>query len=461
MSAGLQAALVSAVGSAHVTTDPDERAGSEVDWIGRRWGEAVAVVHPADVVEVVDVLLACAAHGAQVVVQGGNTGLSGGGVPGGGEVLLSTTRLSQVAALDPVFGEVTVGAGARLADVRRATLAQGWDVGVDLASRDSATIGGMVATNAGGLRVLRHGSMKAQLLGVRAVLADGRVIDRLTGPSKDSSGYDLTSLLAGSEGTLAVVTDVRLRLVPVLPRGATAILGLDTVDQASALVRRLVGTMNSLQAAEVVLGEAMDFLCAELDRPLPLADPAPVYLLLDCAAANDPTTELLAVIGELDTGDAVVASDRAGRARLWEYRERQSEVAGARGTPIKLDIALPLPVIDSELAAITAAVRSLAPDAVLVVFGHLAEGNLHVNIVGPDLQEEPLTAAVLGIVAAAGGSISAEHGIGRAKLDWLPLTRSAADVAAMAALKRAWDPSGLLAPGVLFPAGAVSLDRPF
>ena len=460
MTAGLEAALAASVGSAHVITDPDVRAGYEVDWIGRRWGTAVAVVRPGSVEEVVEVLLACAAHGAQVVVQGGNTGLSGGGVPGGGEVLLSTTRLSEVGGLDPALGEVTVGAGARLADVRRATRAEGWDVGVDLASRDSATIGGMVATNAGGLRVLRNGSMKAQLLGVRAVLADGSVVDRLSGPSKDSSGYDLTSLLAGSEGTLAVVTDVRLRLVPLLPRGATAILGLETVGQASVLVRRLVGSLSSLQSAEVVLGEAMTFLCAELHRPLPLAQVAPVYLLLDCEAADDPTAELLAAIAELDVLDAVVASDRADRARLWEYRERQSEVAGARGTPIKLDVAMPLPALDEGLASITTAVRSLAPDAVLVVFGHLAEGNLHVNVVGDDLPVDALTAAVLGIVAAAGGSISAEHGIGRAKVEWLPLTRSAADVAAMAALKRAWDPAGLLAPGVLFASQGTGLSGP-
>jgi len=457
---GLETALVAAVGSAHVTTDPDLRAGYEVDWMGRRWGTAVAVVRPGNVAEVAEVLLACAAQGAHVVVQGGNTGLSGGGVPGGGEVLLSTTRLSQVGVLDRAMGEVTVGAGASLADVRRVARAEGWDVGVDLASRDSATIGGMVATNAGGLRVLRHGTMKAQVRGVRAVLADGSVIDRLTGPSKDSSGYDLTSLLAGSEGTLAVITDVRLRLVPVLPLGATAILRFDTLGRASTLVRRLVGSLGSLQSAEVVLGEAMDLLCAELGRPLPLTDAAPVYLLLDCEAADDPTPELLAALAELDGLDAVVASDRTGRARLWEYRERQSEVAGARGTPVKLDVALPLPGLDNGLASISAAVRSLAPDSVLVVFGHLAEGNLHVNVVGADLPTEQLTAAVLGIVASAGGSISAEHGIGRAKVGWLPLTRSVADVAAMAALKGAWDPAGLLAPGVLFESQGTGLSGP-
>ncbi len=450
MSDGLERALVAAVGREHVLVDADVRGAYEVDWIGRRWGSALAVVRPAGLDDVVAVLGVGAAHGVPVVVQGGNTGLSGGGVPGGGEIVLSTVRLDRVGEVASALGEVTVGAGTPLAVVQRAARGHGWDVGVDLASRDTATVGGMVATNAGGLRVLGHGTMKAQVLGLRAVLADGNVINRLAGPSKDSSGYDLVALLTGSEGTLAVVTDVRLRLVPRFPFGATAMVGLGSLGEAAEVVRRLAGSLPSLRSAEVVLGEAMDFLCATLGRTPPLASAAPVYVLLDCEGSTDPAAELLGALAELGGDDAVLATDRADRKRLWEYRERLTEVAGSLGPPVKLDVSVPLGALDDAVAKVSHAVRSLAPAAVLVVFGHLAEGNLHVNVVGVSLPAELITDAVLRIVAGRGGSISAEHGIGRAKAHWLPLTRSAADIEAMRALKRAWDPTGLLAPGVLF-----------
>src|SRR2546423_3672422 len=220
----LQSQLIEAIGPEAVLTDPDVVAGYETDWTGRFRGRARLVVRPASRDQVVSVLRLCSAAGAAVVPQGGNTGLVGGGVPRDGEVVLSLARLDSLGPVDRLAGQVTVGAGATLSAVQRHAAAAGFEFAVDLAARDSATIGGMVNTNAGGLKVLRYGSMRAQVAGLEAVLADGRVISRLGGLPKDSTGYDLVGALVGSEGTLAVVTSVRLRLVALARRQVTALL---------------------------------------------------------------------------------------------------------------------------------------------------------------------------------------------------------------------------------------------
>src|SRR3954470_22752710 len=228
--------LRDAVGAQHVLVDGDLKKSYETDWTGRFTGSACAVVRPASTDEVVAVVRACAASGAAIVTQGGNTGLVGGGVPAGGEVLLSLLRLSELGDVDVAAAQVTVGAGATLSAVQGHARRLGLDVGVDLAARDSATIGGLVATNAGGLHVLRHGSMRAQVAGAEAVLADGTVVSRLAGLAKDNTGYDLVSLLCGSEGTLGIVTKVRLRLVPQLPHRAVALVALPSAAAAVALL---------------------------------------------------------------------------------------------------------------------------------------------------------------------------------------------------------------------------------
>ena len=214
------------VGESHCLTDPGLRASYETDWTRRFHGEALAVVRPGSTDEVARVLVACADAGVGVVPQGGNTGLVGGSVPRGGEVVMSLLRLNEIEEVDRVAGEVTVGAGATLALVQAAARTAGWEVGVDLGARDSATIGGMVATNAGGVNVVRHGTMRSQLLGFEAVRVDGTILRRLPGMPKDNTGYDLGGLLAGSEGTLAVITRVRLRLVSPMRHRAVCVIGL-------------------------------------------------------------------------------------------------------------------------------------------------------------------------------------------------------------------------------------------
>ncbi|MGX7827815.1 FAD-binding oxidoreductase [Actinokineospora sp. 24-640] len=439
--------LVATVGSAHVLTDPGPRAAYETDWTGRFTGSASAVVRPGSRDEVAAVLALCSAAGVGVVPQGGNTGLVGGGVPRSGEVVLSTARLTELGAVDPASGQVTAGAGVPLAALRAHAAAAGLDFAVDIAARDSATVGGMVATNAGGLRVVRWGPMRDQVAGVEAVLADGRVIGSLAGLEKDSTGYDLAGALVGSEGTLAVVTAVRLRLVPASARRATAVLALPSTAAAVAAIAALRGPL--LTSVEVVFDDGVRMVCAHREIPPPFPRAYPVYLLVEYADDHDPTEALGAVVAGLpDVLDTALAVDETGRRGLWAYREGHTEAVSALGVPVKLDVAVP-PTRAAEFeAAVRAAVAETARGARLVLFGHLAEGNFHVNVVGaPD--EHAVTDAVLRAVAGFGGSISAEHGVGVAKAPWLHLTRTQAERDLYAAIKGAWDPAGILNPGVL------------
>ena len=285
---GLLEALVAAVGERHVLTDPGMTGAHTTDWTGRFRGEAAAVVRPADTGEVVAVVRACADHGAAIVPQGGNTGLVGGAVPAAGEVVLSLRRLDRRRHVDADAGQVTAGAGVTVARLHDAARAAGWDYGVDFAARDSATVGGTVATNAGGLRVLRHGDTRRQLLGVEAVLADGSVVSHLGGLEKDNTGYDLAGLLCGSEGTLGVVTAVRLRLVPRTDERVVALLACDDAGAAVTAAQRLRQRLPSLDAAELFLAAGLDLVCEALGLPRPFAGDHDAYLLVEAAGHRRP-----------------------------------------------------------------------------------------------------------------------------------------------------------------------------
>jgi FAD/FMN-containing dehydrogenase len=462
--------LRAVVGPEHVLTDGDVVASYLTDWTGRFSGPAMAVVRPGSTAEVAALLPLCAEHGVPVVVQGGNTGLVGGSVPppssSGGTlpVVLSTLRLAEIGPVDEAAQQVTVGAGATLGSVQDAVARHGLAVAVDLAARDSATIGGMVACNAGGLHVLRYGTMRQQVLGVEAVLADGRILSRLSGLVKDNTGYDLSQLLVGSEGTLAVITAVRLRLVPRMPRRVVGLFGLNSVDAAVALAAQLRHRCTGLTAAELVTEDGVDLVCRHRQLEPPLARRYPAWLLVEVAGRHDPAVDLADALGDtVDDEATAVAEDDAAAARLWTYREAHTEAIAALGVPHKLDVTVPIEQLATFDAAVRATVRAVDPDAVTVIFGHVGDGNLHVNVVGPDPDDDRVDGAVLELVAQFGGSISAEHGIGRAKVPWLHLSRSPAELAAMGALKAALDPRGLLNPGVLLPApgmGSDSRNRP-
>ena len=301
--------LAAVVGESHVLTG-DATAGFAVDWTGRFRGHTPAVVRPRDTAEVAAVLALCTDAGMPVVPQGGNTGLVGGGVPRQGEIVLSLTRLKQREPVDQEASQITVGAGVTLQQVADADPAL--DLGVFIASRDSATVGGAVATNAGGLRVLRFGPMRAQLRGLEAVLADGTVVSHLAGLVKDNTGYDYPSLLAGSEGTLAVVTRARLRLVPRLRDTVTALVGLGGLDELHALARQAVREVPGLVSAEFFTSAGLDILTAHAGLAPPLASPARAYLLLE-ASGPGALAELADVIGDREVAVGESAADRARR----------------------------------------------------------------------------------------------------------------------------------------------------
>ena len=443
-------AIAEVVGRGHVVTDPAMTAGNCTDWTGRFVGQTPAVVRPGSTGEVASVLEVCNRHRIAVVPQGGNTGLVGGGVPLAGEVVLSLARLNHLGVVDAVQPAVTVGAGVTLAALHSHAAASGLAYGVDLAARDSATIGGTIATNAGGLRVIRWGGTRAQLLGIEAVLADGRVVSHLGGLVKDNTGYDLAGLLCGSEGTLAVVTAARVRLVPRHSHRTVALVGFADVGTAVQSALRWTTAIGGVEAVEFVTGAGVDLVCDAQAIPLPLPARWAAYILVEAAADTDPTDAMAAVITATPgVGDVAVGRTAGERSRLWTYREGHTEAINRVGLPHKLDVTLPHAALAGFINDVPSAVEHVAPNARTWLFGHVGDGNVHVNVTGADSDDNSVDDAVLRLVAARHGSISAEHGIGTAKKQWLSLNRSPAELSVFAAIKRALDPEGILNPNVL------------
>ena len=446
------------VGASHVLTDPDLRASYEIDWTRRWHGVATAVVRPGSTDEVVAVLTACATAGAGLIPQGGNTGLVGGSVPravtDGAQVVVSTLRLRSMDPVDTLAGEVIVGAGVTLAALQGHVRPSGFTLGVDLGARDSATIGGMIATNAGGIHVLRHGPMRDQVLGLEAVLADGSIVRRLPGMVKDNTGYHLTSLLAGSEGTLALITRAHLRLVPVQPRRAVALLAMRDTSTAIALASDVRRTLPSLAAAELFFDDGLELVLRHSTGERPFRERHPAYLLLEADGEADPADALAEAVADAEgVADAVIASDDAGRARLWALRERHTEAIGAEGIAHKLDVAVPIARLADFVQLVPGMVEQARPGSATYLYGHVCDGNMHIGIIGPEPDDEAVDDAVLRTTIEMGGTVSAEHGIGVAKVSWLEADRGVADVAAMRAIKRALDPAWMLNPGVLLREG--------
>ncbi|MDP9331927.1 MAG: FAD-binding oxidoreductase [Actinomycetota bacterium] len=439
----LLAALRDTVGAAHVRTDPDVIEANVVDWTGRFRGASPAVVRPGTVDEVAAVLRLCNAERTAVVPQGGNTGLVGGSVPLHGELVLDVRRLDAIGAVDPRTGQITAQAGATLAELQRRAGDAGWQYGIDLGARDVATVGGTVATNAGGVRVLRYGSTRRQLVGIEAVLADGRVIRRLDGLEKDNSGFDLPGLLCGSEGTLAVITAARLRLhAPTRCR-------VDAALDAVGTLRREVDCVNAI---ELFFDKGLELVCDRLGLAHPFASSHAAYVLVEAAANTDPTEALGRAVEQCaDVADVAVATDDVAARALWRYREGHPEAINLVGAPLKLDVSLPADRLGEFVHAAPGRVVALAPDASVWMFGHAGDGNVHVNVTGVPADDEHVTGAVFELVAALHGSISAEHGIGSAKRRYLYLVRSAVEIATYRAIKHALDPVGILNPHVLLP----------
>jgi FAD/FMN-containing dehydrogenase len=440
--AAFRRALVDVVGEAHVLTG-DATAGFVVDWTGRFRGHSPAVVRPGDTAQVAAILALCSEAGVPVVPQGGNTGLVGAGVPLDGELVLSLTRLNRMGPVDLDAKQVTAEAGVTLQRVSEAH--PELDLAILIASRNSATVGGAVATNAGGLRVLRYGPMRAQIRGIEAVRSDGSILSHLSGLVKDNTGYDYPALLAGSEGTLAVITKVRLGLVSRAQDPVVTIIGLPGLAELHDLALRATREVPGILSAEFFTRAGVDLLIQHTDLARLPNLPGEAYLLLESCGAGAFDQLSALTIGL----PAAVAQGPTDRARLWAFRERHPEIAGFLGPPIKLDVSVPAASWVQLATNVTDVVTAVDAKARVIIYGHVADGNVHVNIVPNANADGRHQDAVFSYVVSLGGSISAEHGIGTLKAPWLPLARSAAERSLFASIRAAFDPSGILNPNVL------------
>lgn len=441
--------LAAIVGATQVTTDADVLEGRSVDHTGRYRGHASALVRPGSADEVAAVLRVCRDAGVNVTVQGGRTSLVAGTVPEHDDVLLSTERLRDVGEVDVVERRIRVGAGATLAEVQRAAAAAGLVFGVDLAARDSATVGGMASTNAGGLRTVCYGNMGEQVIGLDVVLPDGSVVHRHSQVRSDNTGYDLASLFVGAEGTLGVITALDLRLHPNPRQRVTAICGFADLD---ALIEtgRVFRDMEGIAALELIDARASALTAEHAGVAAPVQ--GAWQLLIELAGETDLTDRLAEALESAElTDEPAVGVDANAQQRLWQVREAVAEVLGVYGPPLKFDVSLPLSAIRGFAEDAAALVAEHAPDAIPVLFGHVGEGNLHLNILRCDLTgERGLYSAMMALIARHGGNVSSEHGVGTRKRDYLSMARTEADIAAMRTVKAAFDPTGYLNRAVLF-----------
>jgi FAD/FMN-containing dehydrogenase len=443
--------LAKIVGDRYVSSDSDVLAAHSVDHTGRYRGSASALVRPGSAEEVAEVLAACRDAGVFVTVQGGRTSLVAGTVPEHDDVLLSTERISDIGEVDTIERRVYVGAGATLAAVQRAASDAGLVFGVDLAARDSATMGGMASTNAGGLRTVRYGNMGEQVLGVDVALPDGSLVKRHSEVRRDNTGYDLASLFVGAEGTLGVITGLDVRLHPTPPHRVTAVAGFDSLADLIEVGREFRDS-DGIAALELIDARASALTAEHVGVGAPV-DGA-WQLLIELASDTDQTERLADALERANlAGEPAVGIDPSAAHRLWQVREAVAEVLGIYGPPLKFDVSLPLSAIPSFANAATELVAEHAPDAIPVLFGHIGEGNLHLNLVRCTLdgeRERALYAAMMALIARFGGNVSSEHGVGSRKRDYLSMSRTDADIAAMRTLKAAFDPTGYLNPAVLF-----------
>ena len=465
MTAAFVQALREQLGADHVLGDGDLSAW-ELDWRKRFRGRALAVVRPADTAQVAAVLRACAAHGVSVVPQGGNTGLVGGSVPdaSGTQLLLSLTRLNRIRALDAANLTLTAEAGCVLQAVQQAAAEAGLMFPLSLAAEGSCTIGGNLATNAGGTQVLRFGNARELCLGLEVVTADGQVWDGLSGLRKDNTGYDLRDLFIGSEGTLGIITAATLKLEPRPAAVSTALAATASLEQCVALL----GLARSRLGAGLTGFEVMNRFSLELVArhfpalPRPLAG-APWTVLLEqsdsegeaqARARFEALLEAAIEAGIID--DAVVAESLSQSQALWHLRESIPLAQAQEGPNIKHDIALPVSAIPAFVESTDAALARAFPGMRLVNFGHLGDGNLHYNVQAPDGQpaqafmdrhEHAVNTIVYDAVGAVGGSISAEHGVGALKREELAQRKSPVALQLMRAIKQALDPQRRLNPG--------------
>ena len=453
------------VGARHVMTAQDNMAPYLVEDRGLYHGAALAIVRPGSVDEISRVMALCNAHGIAVVPQGGNTGLVGGQIPvvGSHGIVLSLRRLDRIRAVDTRSNILIAEAGVTLHNVQQAADSAGRLFPLSLASEGSCTIGGNLATNAGGTAVLAYGNTRALVLGIEAVLADGRVLSTLSRLHKDNTGYDLKHLLMGSEGTLAIITAAVLKLFPKPRAFATGFVGVASPAHALDLLmlaQAMAGA--AIKTFELMPRFGLDFVLAHAPGTRdPLAAAHDWYVLIELTSEiEQPLDDVLMQIMEAASErgmieDAAIATSLDQRRAFWHVREMMSEVQKHEGGSIKHDVSVPVADVPAFIAEASAAMLAFMPAARMVPFGHLGDGNIHCNVsqpVGADKAEflaqwKTVNAIVHAIVARYHGSISAEHGIGQLKVGELPQVKDAVAMEMMRAIKNALDPKGILNPG--------------
>ena len=448
------AELKSLLGSGRISEDEDIIKTYSDDWTGRYRGFARAVISPESTDEVAEILNWCSTNQVGVVPQGGNTGMVGGSTPLNGELIISLRKMKNVNFSDTNDNQIVAEAGATLLEIQNLALERSMIYGVDFAARDSATIGGTIATNAGGLNVLRYGTTRRQIISVEAVTGTGEIIGNLNGLDKDNTGYHLPSLLCGSEGTLAIVTRAKLRLRPKPKENVSILFGLDTIQDAVNLTEACVSTSTEIIACELFFQKGVDLVREAYDLQPLWNNRKSIYLLCEFAGDLGVLDRLNEnVLGEmLRTHDSIlVATSDRERQRLWQYRELHTLAISNKGIPLKLDVTIPLGNLTHFLDSIATICGNINPLSIPYVFGHSADGNMHLNI----LQSEPNVAEmeeeILKFVVSLDGSISAEHGIGRAKAPYLHLQRNEEEIRLFREMKKAFDPKGILNPDVIFP----------
>ncbi len=428
------------------------------DWSGEPHGVPLALLRPRSTEQLAVALRICNAHGQGVVPQGGLSGLAGGACCGAEDVAVSLERMNSIEELDAVSGTITVQAGAVLQAVQEAADAAGYLFALDLGARGSCTIGGNLATNAGGNRVIRYGTMRDQLLGIEAVLADGSVVSGLHKMVKNNTGYDLKHLLAGSEGTLGIITRAVLRLRAKPQAVATAWCGLPTFAAVTTLLQRAQAQLSGgVSAFEVMWPSYVGYVLQNVPGlRTPLGTPHAFHVLLENAgsdatrhqAAFDEFLENMLDEGVLE--DAAVARSEADTRALWALRDAPAHFPTLMPGLIGFDISFAIGDIGQAASECAQMLRDGWPHCTALVYGHLGDGNLHLIVHVPGVAEQPkdaIESTIFDVVRRYGGSVSAEHGIGTLKRHALEYSRSAAELAAMRAIKAALDPKGILNPG--------------
>ncbi len=463
--------LSALLGPKGFTSDADTMAPWLSDWRGRVHGRAAAMLSPASTAEVQSIVRLCAAAGAKLTMQGGNSGQCAGATPddSGEALLLSLRRMNRIRRCDSEAMLLSGDAGVILVHAHEAAEAAGLRFPLTLGGKGSATLGGLASTNAGGTQVLRHGTMRALIAGVEVVLADGSLLDLMVPLAKDNQGPDPKQIFIGAEGTLGVVTGVTLRLVPGVAARAVGWLAVDTPTRALSVLRALEPQLGAaLEGFEIIPQVALNNIIEHIpDSRAPLTAPSPWHVLVEVVAAArepDPVERLqtaLEALLEADLiDDATIAASEAQAAAFWKLRDAISEAERAVGPAIQHDISVPVAAMPDYIESVPAKIAAAFPGATSLPFGHLGDGNVHYHVRPPSGVDAEAWIAEFGTAAsrlvydealARGGSISAEHGIGRVKCALLAEVGDPARLQVLRALKAAMDPAGMFNAGVLVP----------